>query len=360
MRRIRKGAAQRFKRCAALLLLHFGTAVAFASITYRRLPPTGSAVTALVPAQEQNPRNQTHKQQGADFEPRRYGLPTVQLVDKAYRHRHAPTERDQPQRRYDAAYDHKNFTERIENIRTRSRRRGRHIRFAVLLCRAAASGTKPRRVIERLPAICTIFHRFLLFCPSNYLFPAPIQAASSNGTAYSLFPVRLLPQSQLSTNCRQLRVSSLYDIPIGTRIFAFCQRFGNVGSAKPPFGSLFLPNGAHRNVFKKANGCFDHWLFPLRHHYTIRLGGMQPQAKNMRASECLRARFPRQVMPPFPQLFAGILDVRLRSLSFALCEKLQVWQYAVIATLYPIYFSAVAVVFNFNFFKFFPYHSLVI
>lgn len=59
-------------------------------------------------------------------------------------------------------------------------------------------------------------------------------------------------------------------------------------------------------------------------------------------------------------LRSGVLDVCLRSLSFALCEELQVWQYAVIARLYPIYFSAVAVVFNFNFFKFFPYHSLVI
>ena len=311
MRRIRKGAAQRLKRCAALLLLHFGTAVAFASITYRRLPPTGSAVTALVPAQEQDPRNQTHKQQGADFEPRRYGLQTVQLVDKTYRHRHAPTERDQPQRRYDAAYDHKNFTERIENIRTRSRRRGRHIRFAVRLCRAAASGTKPRRVIERRPAICTIFHCFLLFCPSNIFFPPLFkrQAATEQPIAYFLSVFGR--QFQLSTNCRQLRVSSLYDIPIGTRIFAFCESLCNVDSAKPPFGSLFLPNGAHRNVFKKANGCFGHWLFPLRHHYTIRRGGMQPQDKNMRASECLRARFPRQVMPPFPQLFAGILDVCL-------------------------------------------------
>lgn len=55
-----------------------------------------------------------------------------------------------------------------------------------------------------------------------------------------------------------------------------------------------------------------------------------------------------------------VFDVRLCSLSFALCDRLQVWQYAVIARLYPIYFSAVAVVFNFNFFKFFPYHSLVI
>lgn len=59
-------------------------------------------------------------------------------------------------------------------------------------------------------------------------------------------------------------------------------------------------------------------------------------------------------------LIARHFDVRLCSLSFALCDRLQVWQYAVIARLYPEYFSAVAVVFNFNFFKFFPYHSLVI
>ena len=55
-----------------------------------------------------------------------------------------------------------------------------------------------------------------------------------------------------------------------------------------------------------------------------------------------------------PFLVSGVLDIRLCSLSFALCEELQVWQYAVIARLYPIYFSAVAVVFNFNFFTFSP------
>lgn len=59
-------------------------------------------------------------------------------------------------------------------------------------------------------------------------------------------------------------------------------------------------------------------------------------------------------------LLSRVLDISLCSLSFALCDRLQVYQYAVIARLYPIYFSAVAVVFNFNFFKFFPYHSLVI
>lgn len=53
-------------------------------------------------------------------------------------------------------------------------------------------------------------------------------------------------------------------------------------------------------------------------------------------------------------LIAWRTDIRLCSLSFALCDRLQVWRYAVIARLYPIYFSAVAVVFNFNFFKFFP------
>ena len=154
MRRIRKSAAQRLKRCAALLLLHFGTAVAFASITYRRLPPTGSAVTALVPAQEQDPRNQTHKQQGADFEPRRYGLPTVQLVDKAYRHGHAPTERDQPQRRYDAAYDHKTL---LSVLRTSVRAAGAEGGTYVLLYgsvglphreqnRAASSSAAPQFV----------------------------------------------------------------------------------------------------------------------------------------------------------------------------------------------------------------------
>ena len=60
------------------------------------------------------------------------------------------------------------------------------------------------------------------------------------------------------------------------------------------------------------------------------------------------------------QLLAGIFDVRLCSLSFALCDRLPVWHYAVIARLYPIYLSAVAVVFNFDFVTFFPYHSLVI
>ena len=66
------------------------------------------------------------------------------------------------------------------------------------------------------------------------------------------------------------------------------------------------------------------------------------------------------ITPFCPKLLSGVFDVCLSSLSFALCDRLQVWQYAVIARLYPIYFSAVAVVFNFNFFKFFPYHSLII
>ena len=169
--------------------------------------------------------------------------------------------------------------------------------------RAASSSASPQFVQYFI--VFSFFVRRIIFFPP--LFKR--QAATEQPIAYFLSVFSR--QFQLSTNCRQLRVSSLYDIPIGTRVFAFCESLCNVGSAKPPFGSLFLPNGAHRNVFKKANGCFGHWLFPLRHHYTIRRGGMQPQAKNMRASECLRARFPRQVMPPFPQLFAGIFDVRL-------------------------------------------------
>lgn len=156
-------------------------------------------VTAFIPAQEQDPRNQTYKQQGTDFEPRRYGLPMIQLVDKAYRHRHAPTERDKPQGCYDAAYDHKNLAERIENIRARNRHRRRRIRFAVRLCRAAASGAEPRRVIERLSALCTIFHCFLLFYLSDPFLPYSSGKQQRNGVQHIS-----LPPFAVSLRCLQI------------------------------------------------------------------------------------------------------------------------------------------------------------
>ena len=36
------------------------------------------------------------------------------------------------------------------------------------------------------------------------------------------------------------------------------QRLDNIRGAKPPFGALFVPNGAHRYIFKKSYGCFLH------------------------------------------------------------------------------------------------------
>ena len=70
-----------------------------------------------------------------------------------------------------------------------------------------------------------------------------------------LFPVACC-QFQLSTNCRQLRLTPLYCVPIRTAIFTFCQRFCDIGGTKPPFGRLLVPNGSHGNIVKK-NG----WMF---------------------------------------------------------------------------------------------------
>ena len=57
-------------------------------------------------------------------------------------------------------------------------------------------------------------------------------------------------------------VAALYLRPIHTGIFALGQRFGDVGSTKPPFGSLFLPNGTHGNIFKKRIEVFTIALQP--------------------------------------------------------------------------------------------------
>ena len=81
-------------------------------------------------------------------------------------------------------------------------------------------------------------------------------------------------QFELSTNCRQLRIAAFDRIPIGTGVFALCESLGDVGSAKPPFGSLLLPNGTHGNIFKKTDRCFYHrsatalprnWILILYH-----------------------------------------------------------------------------------------------
>lgn len=58
-------------------------------------------------------------------------------------------------------------------------------------------------------------------------------------------------QFQLSTNCPQLRLTSLHCVPIRTAIFTLCQHFCNIGSTKPPFGRLLVPSGSLGDVVKK-------------------------------------------------------------------------------------------------------------
>ena len=76
-------------------------------------------------------------------------------------------------------------------------------------------------------------------------------------------------QFQLSTNCPQLRLTSLHCVPIRTAIFTLCQHFCNIGSTKPPFGRLLVPSGSLGDVVKKTDGCFDHLTVLNRKYFVL-------------------------------------------------------------------------------------------